>query len=183
MLFRKGVLLALRWTIGLLFFVSALAADKPNFTGTWIRDMAMSDSYTTVIGPAESLAHAAALVLKIEHRGKRLQLEIEPGGQNTRKTAYDLRQGLGRNWHGDWLGGGWHGDVRHGLGGTQYRTKWRGADLIIEKRGSFPANYGRFARSSMQEWILSAGGTVLTVKTTIDNRSTKEVFVKQKSTP
>jgi hypothetical protein len=165
------------WIIGLLFSASTAAADKPNFTGKWIRNAGASDAFTAVviplIGPRKN-SPGNNFLLRINHRNKHLQVAVEQDAHHPVSAAYDL----GRGWHGN-LGP----RLENESGGTRYRAKWNRDALLIEKYAIYQGGYGTAQAKIEQEWVLSSGGNVLTITSTIDGFTVKEVFNREKSSP
>jgi len=170
MLIRKIILPGVGLIVALLFFASAMAANKSNFTGTWVRNAASSDIFTAVlvpiIGPKRN-SPGNNFLLRISHRDKRLQVTVEQAAQKPILADYDL----GRGWHSS-IGG----RLEYEFGGTRYRSRWKSSALVIEKYASYRGNFGTAGAHVEQEWILSPGGDILTIKTTIDRFTTNEVF-------
>ena len=168
MLIRK-TLLWLAWLIvGLVANISA--ADKPNFSGTWARDSGSSDAYTAIIVPiigrGENLP-GNNFILRINHRNNHLQFSVEQDGKKPKVANYDL--GRGRHASTD-------PRLQQEFGGTSYRSKWKGNNLVIYKNAGFRGNFGYAGGNLEQEWVLSPMGNILTITTTINQRPTKEVF-------
>jgi hypothetical protein len=102
-------------------------------------------------------------VLRVNHRGKVLEIAAEQDGSKPAEISYHL-------------GRGWHGRFLTDFGGAQYRSRWNGDTLVIEKRATYVGNYGDMRGYLRQEWCLSAGGDVLTITTRKDGLVTAEVF-------
>jgi len=152
-----------------IFFVTS-ATGKPNFTGTWVRDTVSSDAFTAVIVPLigpGGTSPANNFLLRINHRSKHLQIAAEQDGTRPVVADYDL----GRGWHSSM-----DPKIERGFGGTRYRSKWRGDILVLEKYTAFRGNFGTSGGNMEQRWDLSPGGDVLTITTTIDRFTTREVF-------
>ncbi|MBP1598817.1 MAG: hypothetical protein H6Q05_4194 [Acidobacteria bacterium] len=66
--------------------------------------------------------------------------------------------------------------IEREFGGTRYRSKWRGDILVLEKYVAFRGNFRTSGGNMEQRWDLSPGGDVLTITTTIDRFTTREVF-------
>ena len=168
------LMLPIAWVliIGLLLVASAIAT-LPNYSGTWVRDAAKSGPFTAVVGTRSSLPDSVTFVLNIEHDGKILKIEAKQDGQKTKWIKYNLGRA--------WLSAGWHGDIPPKLGGTRHRARWNGVNLVIEKNAIYSGDYGDLVTGWRQEWVLSPGGTVLTIITKTFQRgalhiTTKEVF-------
>ena len=152
-----------------LFFVTS-ATGKPNFTGTWVRDTVSSDALTAVIVPLigpRGTPPGNNFLLRTNHRGKRLQIAAEQDGTRPVVADYDL-------------GRGWHSSVdpkmEREFGGTRYRSNWRGDILVLERYTAFRGNFRTSGSNMEQRWDLSPGGHILTITTTIDRFTTREVF-------
>jgi hypothetical protein len=154
------------------------AADKPNFTGKCIRNTGASDAFTAVVIPligSKKNSPGNNFLLRINHRNKHLQVAVEQDAQQPILAVYDL-------------GRGWHGNFRpprlgNESGGTRYRAKWNRDALVIEKYTIYQGDYGTAQAKIGQEWVLSPGGNVLTITSTIDGFTIKEVFNREKSSP
>lgn len=149
---------------GLIFVSSAIA--KPNFTGTWVREAGSSDLFTAVVGPVigpKKNLTGNSFILRVNHRGKHLQVATEQNSSKPTATTYDL-------------GRGWHGSIWLDFGGTQYRSKWKGDTLAIEKHVAFHGEFRDMIVYWEQKWVLSPGGDVLTITTATNGVITKEVF-------
>jgi hypothetical protein len=86
MLLPKPILL-ITWALicGLLFVASA--KDKPNFTGTWVREARDSYPFTAIVGPLIGpIGNLPGnnFILRVNHRGKYLQVAVEQDGQKSR---------------------------------------------------------------------------------------------------
>ncbi|HYK87840.1 MAG TPA: hypothetical protein VE398_03675 [Acidobacteriota bacterium] len=150
----------------LVFVFGATAIAKPNFTGTWVRDASASGSFTEilnpVIGPSRSQA-GPNFILRVSHRGKRLQVTVEQDASKPIATTYDL-------------GRGWHGSFLRDFGGMQYRSSWKGDTLVIEKYVAYRGNFGDMRGDLKQNWALSPGGDIMIITTTRNGVIAREVF-------
>ncbi len=165
---------------GLLFVAFAIA--EPIFKGLWVRDEIGSDPITAVVGPIigqkRHVSGRLNYILRINHLDKHLQIAVEQDGQKAVVANYNLERG-------------WHGNIHPEFGGIRYRSRWRGNTLVIEKQATFRGDFGNRGADCEQNWVLSPGGDVLTITTTIhqyansywemgravpNNFTTKEVF-------
>ena len=167
MAIRKGIFpRAWACMIGLFFVASAMA--KPNFSGTWIRDNGDSDAWTAVVIPILDQKKDAPdknFTLRINHRDKHLQVAVKQDNKKPVVADYNL----GRGWHGSVAG-------RLNYGGMRYRAQWKNDNLVINKNAGYRGEFGLTGGNMEQRWILSPGGNVLTIITTIRQLTTKEVF-------
>jgi hypothetical protein len=173
MLIRKLALCLTWFFIGLVVVTSA--ADKANFSGTWVRDAGSSDGYTAIIvpiiGDRGGDLPGNNFILRIYHHDSQLQFSVEQDGEKFKVANYDL--GRGRHSSNN-------GRLQQEFGGTSYRTKWKRDVLVIYKNAGYRGNYGDLGGSLEQELVLSPGGNVLTITTIINQRRSprtiKEVF-------
>jgi hypothetical protein len=165
---RKTVLQLVCLIMGLAVVTSA--ADKANFNGTWVRDARSSDVYTAIIAPIIGRSKdlpGANFILRVGHNNKNLQVSVEQDGKKPEVANYDL--GPGRH-------NSTSGKLQYEFGGSSYRSEWKGGNLVIYKNAGYRGNYGYAGGNLEQEWMLSPGRNVLTITTTINQHTTKEVF-------
>lgn len=124
--------------------VTAIAADKPNFTGNWKLNAAKSD-FGPMPGPEK-------FDRKVDHKDPEIKLsttQSREGNQRTTDATYIID--------------GKEHDVQMGPTTAKVTASWKDAVLEVVAKREIQGN----AISSTELWSLSADGKVITVDSTI----------------
>jgi hypothetical protein len=134
--------------------ILAFAAARPDFSGTWIRDVNKSDAMATLIGDKITLVTAD---LAIKHADGKIDVESRWTYKAPTTKSYILN--------------GTENDSSDDQGNlTAYVTSWEGEKLIIDEKTRANTPFGRTELMiKRSEWSLSDGGSTLTIlETTSD---------------
>jgi hypothetical protein len=140
--------------------IFAFAVSTPDFTGTWIRDIGRSDAMATNID-GKTVPVSADLVIKQE--GSDLQIESRWDYKPPTTTTYVL-SGT-ENSRSDERGNS-----------ITYTTSWDQDKLVIDELIRANTPFGRAEIKTRSEWSMSDGGNTLTVVTTSNGVSRKQIY-------
>jgi len=141
----------------------AFASAMPDFTGTWIRDVARSDAMATLIGDKITPVTAD---LVIKHADGKIGVESRWTHQASTIKSYLLN--------------GAEIESSDGQGNsTAYVASWEEERLIIDEKTIANTPFGRTEIIKRSEWSLSDGGSTLTILETTSGQfgsSRKQVY-------
>lgn len=146
----------------------ALGIAVPDFTGTWIRDVAKSDEMGTYV---DGKIQTTSVDLVVRHEGNDLQVE----SRWSHKPATQVNYVLSGN----------ENTVADERGNPfTYRTTWNDDQLVIEGYTKVSSPFGTIEIKTKEEWSLSADGRTLTITTTttsssLGNPTRKQVYTRQ----
>ena len=140
--------------------ILAFSAGVPDFSGTWIRDVGRSDAMATNID-GKTVPVSADLVIKQE--GSNLQIESRWDYKPPTTTTYVL-SGT-ENSQSDERGNS-----------TTYATSWDQDKLVIDELARASTPFGRAEVRTRSEWSLSDAGNTLTIVTTSNGLSRKQIY-------
>ena len=135
-------------------------AVAPSFSGTWIRDIGQSDAMATNID-GKVVPISADLVIK--HEGSDLQIESRWDYKPPTTTTYVL-SGT-ENSRSDERGNS-----------ITYTTSWDQDRLVIDELARTNTPFGRAEVKTRSVWSLSNGGNTLTILTTSNDLSRKQIY-------
>jgi len=133
---------ALSLCLMLFLCILAFSALTPDFSGTWIRDIAKSDAMATYVN-GQVKPVSADLVVK--HAGSNLQVETRWDYQAPTTKSYILDGN--ENQSTGYLGSA-----------VTYRSSWDQDKLIIDEVVNANTPFGRAEVKTRYEWSLSEGG-------------------------
>ena len=146
----------------------ALGIAAPDFTGTWIRDVARSDEMGTYV---DGKLQTVSVDLVVRHEGTSLQVESRWSFKPATQVNYILE--------------GTENTVTDERGNPfTYRATWNNDQLVIEGSTKVNTPFGNTERKAKEEWSLSADGRTLTITTTsagspFGNPTRKQIYTKQ----
>jgi hypothetical protein len=151
----------------------AVAAAKPNYTGTWVLDASKSEG---VGGPQGG--PAAEETMTIKQDGDKLTVERKIKGQQGERVQNDTYTADGKET-----------DFTMQMRGNETKgkriSKWSadGGALEVNDKASFDTPQGSMSMTSSAKWTLSADGKTLTVEgtrtTPRGEQKSKRVYTKQ----
>jgi hypothetical protein len=162
----RNVILSLGIVIASGVFASGIAV--PDFSGTWIRDVARSDEMGTYM---DGKIQTVSLDLVVRHVGTSLQVESKWSHKPATQVSYILD--------------GTENTLTDERGNPfTYRATWNSALLIIEGTATVKTPFGNTEAKRKEEWSLSVDGRTLTVTSTavdstFGNSTRKQVYTKQ----
>jgi len=116
--------------------VSAIAADKPDFSGLWSLDEAKSD-----FGGAPQ---KEGMKYRIDHKDPKLKVVITSQGEDPSERVFNIG--------GEDLNKSSHGDVHS-------KSHWEGSVLVFDLKGK----YDEYDYQTVEKWTLSPDGKILTI--------------------
>ena len=144
----------------LLLSILSFSVTATDFTGTWIRDVAKSDSMATNIGGKVTPVSADLIV---KHSGTNLQVESRWDYQAPTKLTYILDGNENR--------------TTGYLGSTViYRSSWDQDRLIIDEVVNASTPFGKAEVETKYEWSMSDGGNTLTITAFTNGSSRKQIY-------
>lgn len=142
----------------------ALAADKPNFTGTWKLDASKSD-FGQMNAPEK-------MERDIDHKDPVIKVKTTqstPNGDRTMETSYTLD--------------GKEQKQENPRGVVLYTPKWDGDIVMIDSKRTMNVQGQQVEITGFERWSLSADGKTMTVDSKMvapmGEMKMKAVFVKQ----
>jgi hypothetical protein len=144
--------------------VAAMAADKPDFTGTWVLDASKSDFGQ--MNPPEKMERV------IDHKDPVIKIKTSqttPRGSTSMDTEYTLD--------------GKEQKQETPRGVVLYTPKWEGAVVVIDSKRSMNVQGQQVEITGFERWSLSEDGKLMTVDSKMvapmGEMKMKAVFVKQ----
>ena len=150
--------------------VFALAATKPNFSGTWVMDASRS------IGIPADLQQT----ITVSHAGDQVKVEIKISSSQGERTFADVYTLDGKE--GEFTPQGMAGPAP---GKGKRKSSWLPNDrgIVVSEETTTESPNGPVVNQQTRKWMMSADGTTLTVDYYFDGPrgsfETKRVYVKR----
>lgn len=148
----------------LMMMAAAMAADKPDFTGTWKLDAAKSD-FGQMPAPEK-------MERVIDHKDPSIKIKTTqstPNGDRTTDTAYTLD--------------GKEQKQESPRGVIMYTPKWEGSIVVIDSKRTMNVQGQTVEITGVERWSLSEDGKTMTVDSKMvapmGELTMKAVFAKQ----